>query len=141
MKFEIVNASSELKDLYKAAVLTREKAYCPYSGYKVGAAIRLTDQRIFSGCNVENASFGATICAERVAILKAISETGPIQISEVMVVTQSNPPWPPCGICRQMISEFGPEVIIYSAGLDGIYHQNMFHDLFPQAFTASNLIK
>lgn len=141
MKFEIVNASSEIKDLYKVAVLAREKAYCPYSGYKVGAAIRLTDHRLFSGCNVENASFGATICAERVAILKAISETGQIQISELMVVTQSNPPWPPCGICRQMISEFGPDVIIYSAGLDGIYHQSMFSDLFPQAFTATNLIK
>src|SRR5690242_15716831 len=102
MSTEIGSASEIVKDLYKMALLAREKSYSPYSGHKVGAAIRTSSGKIYTGCNVENASFGATVCAERTAIQKAISESGPITVTEVMVVTQADPPWPPCGMCRQV---------------------------------------
>jgi cytidine deaminase len=141
MTQEIIQASSGIKELYKLAILVREHAYSPYSGYKVGAAIRLTDGKIFTGCNVENASFGATVCAERVAILKAISECSKIEIKEVMVVTNSAPPWPPCGMCRQVIAEFGHDIIVYASNTDGQFQKFPFHEIFPQAFTSSNLNK
>lgn len=130
-----------LKDLYKEALLARERAYSPYSGHKVGAAIRTREGKIYGGCNVENSSYGATVCAERVAIQRAIAEQGRIDIAEVLVVTDADPAWPPCGMCRQVIAEFGPRAKIVTANLRGNTREIPIQDLFPQAFTPEHLNK
>ncbi len=141
MTHTISSESDETKELYKLALLAREKSHSPYSGFKVGSAILLSNGKIYTGCNVENSSYGATICAERVAIQKAVSEQGAITIQEVMVVTQSNPPWPPCGMCRQVIAEFASEALIYTANLEGHLEKYSFSEIFPQAFTGEWLKK
>jgi cytidine deaminase len=131
--------SPDLKELFEKASTVRENSYSPYSNYKVGAAIRTKDGRVYTGCNVENSSYGATVCAERVAIQKAVSEHGHIEISEVMVVTHASPPWPPCGMCRQVIAEFGENPKIYTANPQGDLLAFSLHDIFPQAFTPDHL--
>jgi cytidine deaminase len=141
MNSEISSASVKVRDLFKAALLAREKAHAPYSGCKVGAAVRTSTGQIFSGCNVENSSYGASNCAERVAIQKAVSEVENLKIIEVMVVTDANPPWPPCGLCRQVMIEFGQEVTVYSAGLQGALTEATLTELLPNAFTPANLKK
>jgi len=130
-----------IKELFEAAKKAQKKSYSPYSQCQVGAAIRTTQGKIFSGCNVENASYGATVCAERVAIQKAVSEMGSIQLKELMVVTHASPPWPPCGMCRQVIAEFGTEITLYLANLKGEIQTASFKQLFPQAFDPSHLKK
>ena len=141
MRLEIAAAPDGLKELYKRALLTRERAHCPYSGYKVGAAVRISTGEVYSGCNVENSSYGASVCAERVAIQKAVSEKGKIIITEVMVVTQADPGWPPCGMCRQVIAEFEKDTVIYTSNIDGFYERYAFEQLLPHAFTPSHLDK
>jgi len=130
-------------DLYEAARKAREFSYSPYSHVKVGAAVRTVDGRIFTGCNVENSSYGGTVCAERVAISKAVSELGKIEIAEVMVVTDASPPWPPCGLCRQVIAEFARpgtrNVDVHAANLQGETRTLLFSELFPDAFTPAHL--
>jgi cytidine deaminase len=142
-KSEIANASPEVRELYKQALLARERAYCPYSGHKVGAAIQTAAGKLYVGCNVENSSYGATVCAERVAIQKAVSEHGRVEVSTVMVVTHSDPPWPPCGMCRQVIAEFAGAagVRMFFANLDGALVEGTLNDLFPLAFTGAHLAK
>ncbi|MBV9470449.1 MAG: cytidine deaminase [Abitibacteriaceae bacterium] len=139
MSSTIELAEPHIQQLYQLACAAREKAYCPYSGYQVGAAIRISDGTIYTGCNVENSSYGATNCAERVAIQKAVSEHGKIQIADVMVVTDANPPWPPCGMCRQVIAEFSAQTVIHAANLQGEIITTSFADLLPQAFTPEHL--
>lgn len=130
------------KELYKTALLTRDRSYSPYSSHKVGAAIRLSDGRIFGGCNVENSSYGATVCAERVAIQKAVSESSSkIQVREVLVVTDADPAWPPCGMCRQVIAEFGADATIACTNLKGNLRTFSLNELFPQAFTPEYLVE
>ena len=128
-----------LTELYQAAKAVREFSYSPYSKCKVGAAIRLSNGKVYSGCNVENSSFGATNCAERVAIQKAVSENKDIKITDVMVVTDVSPPWPPCGMCRQVIAEFGPGIQIHAANLQGESSSLKFEELFPDAFTREHM--
>lgn len=124
------------KELYKTALIARDRSYSPYSTHKVGAAVRLSDGRIFGGCNVENSSYGATVCAERVAIQKAVSESSQkIQVREVLVVTDADPAWPPCGMCRQVIAEFGADASIACTNLKGNMRILSLTELFPQAFT------
>ncbi|MBU6374838.1 MAG: cytidine deaminase [Bdellovibrionales bacterium] len=130
----------KLKSLYELAKKSRKRSYSPYSGHQVGAAIRTSGGKLYGGCNVENSSYGATICAERVAIQKAISE-GPLRIAEVMVVTDSTPPWPPCGMCRQVIAEFGPDALLYTANLKGQMESFQLSEIFSQAFTPAHLRK
>ena len=133
--------------LYEAARGARERSYSRYSGFKVGAAIELEDGRIYTGCNVENSSYGGTVCAERVAIWKAVSENGPdpIRIKQVVVVTEASPAWPPCGLCRQIIGEFGTakgqDVSVHAINLKGETRSWKFNELFPDAFTPEHLIK
>ena len=93
------------KRINTSALEAREKAYCPYSNFKVGAAVLFEDGKIYTGCNIENASFGATNCAERTAIFKGVSE-GNREIKAVAVVGDTNTYTYPCGICRQVIAEF-----------------------------------
>ncbi len=129
------------EQLFQQAKAARENAYCPYSGHKVGAALLTSGGEIFVGCNVENSSYGATQCAERVAIQNAVSKLGKIKISEILVVTDADPAWPPCGLCRQVIAEFGPEARIHISTLKGEIKSFPFSELFPHAFTPQNLGK
>lgn len=131
-----------MNDLFQAAKKARENSYSPYSGEKVGAAIRLKSGKIYAGCNVENSSYGATICAERTAIQTAVAAEGPkIEIVEVAVVTDHSPAWPPCGLCRQVIAEFGLNSTIHAADLTSIQSTMSFKELFPSAFTPEHLKK
>lgn len=108
-------------------------AYAPYSGFSVGAALLTTEGEIFTGCNVENASFGATICAERCAALKAISE-GSTSFEKIAIVSSSNNLTHPCGICRQFLSEFMEDGKVVLIDSDEIIHEYTLEALIPFAF-------
>lgn len=129
---------SEKDLLIDAAKQARGNAHAPYSNFRVGAALRSTSGRIFSGCNVENASYGLTMCAERVAIFKAISE-GERGFSALAVVTDADVLTPPCGACRQLIWEFCGDVAVTIANLKGQTEVMQMKDLFPRPFDDSNL--
>jgi cytidine deaminase len=124
--------------LITAAKQARENAHAPYSNFRVGAALRSTSGRIFSGCNVENATYGLTICAERVAIFKAISE-GERGFSAIAVVTDTETLTPPCGACRQLIWEFCGDIPVTMANLSGKSELIQMKELFPKPFDESNL--
>jgi cytidine deaminase len=123
--------------LIGAARGAREHAHAPYSHFKVGAALRAKSGRIFTGCNVENATFGLTVCAERVAVWKAISE-GERGFDSVAVVTESDTLTPPCGACRQILWEFCGDAEIILANLNGQVEVYRLSVLFPKPFDASN---
>ncbi len=128
--------SAPVRQLVKAATQARKRSYSPYSGHKVGAAILLKNGQVFTGCNIENSSYGGTVCAERTAIFKAVSENGKVQVAAVAVVTDSAYPWPPCGFCRQVIAEFAsPEIPLYAANLQGDLRISLFGEIMPDAFT------
>ena len=130
------------EELHKFAVAGREKSYSPYSGFKVGAALRLTNQAVASGANIENASYGGTVCSERVAIWKALHENPGQKVEEMVVVTDAATAWPPCGFCRQVLAEFSkPETLIHVANLQGIQKTFRFDELLPLAFTPEHLGK
>ncbi|HWH07915.1 MAG TPA: cytidine deaminase [Candidatus Thermoplasmatota archaeon] len=127
-------ASTPPPGLLEAAAEAARRSYAPYSKFHVGAAIRLSDGRIFSGANVENASYGLTICAERAAIFRAVAEAGPgIAIEEVAIVTSDLKDCAPCGACLQVTSEFGedPRFLFYVGGR--LRHAHL-SDLMPQQF-------
>ena len=128
-----------MKDLLVAAKAARENSHSPYSGIKVGAALRTVDGKVFSGCNVENSSYGATVCAERTAIQTAVAAVGKLQIKEILVVTDATPPWPPCGLCRQVITEFGNNVTIHAANLQGEILTSKMDEIFSNPFTPAKL--
>ncbi|WP_373997715.1 cytidine deaminase [Bdellovibrio bacteriovorus] len=128
------------KKLFDAACDAQKRAHAPYSSAFIGAAVLMADGSIYSGCNVENASFGGTVCAERVAIFKAVSEGAPKQVKEVLVVSDAEKPWPPCGFCRQVIAEFATEqTMIHTANLQGKMKSFAFPEIFPEAFTPKHL--
>jgi cytidine deaminase len=104
--------------LVDAARAVMQHAYCPYSRFPVGAALEAEDGRIFAGCNVENASLGLTICAERAAVAAAVA-AGVRRFRRLVVVASVEPPVSPCGACRQMLMEFGPALEVESLGLTG----------------------
>lgn len=139
MSLAITGAAPDIQKLYERACAARHHAHSPYSGCRVGAALLLEDGDIYAGCNIENASYGAAICAERAAVCAAVSERGAVQISAVMVVSDASPPWPPCGMCRQVITEFGPDALIHCANLEGELTTVALRELFPSAFTARHL--
>lgn len=120
-------------ELISTARKAREEAYAPYSKYKVGAALLGKSGRIYAGCNVENASYGATICAERVAIVKAVSE-GETSFLALAVVTEGNEPASICGICRQFLAEFGLDIFIILTNLDGKKIETTLDKYLPAAF-------
>ena len=124
--------------LVEAAKQARENAHAPYSNFRVGAALRSTSGRIFGGCNVENATYGLTMCAERVAIFKAASE-GERGFSAIAVVTDTEVLTPPCGACRQLIWEFCGDIPVSMANLKGKMEVIQMKDLFPRPFDDSNL--
>jgi cytidine deaminase len=126
----------EWRALIAAATEARGKAHAPYSSFPVGAAVRAASGRIFSGCNVENASTGLTVCAERVAIWKAVSE-GERQFQALAVVTE--PGSMPCGACRQVMSEFTKDMPILIADTAGRVLLTSLAALYPDPFTPANL--
>lgn len=126
------------KELIKAAVRVRENAHAPFSNFKVGAALMTKNGKIYTGCNVENATYGLTICAERNAIFKAISE-GEKDFETISVVADTDELTPPCGACRQIIWEFCGDVPVILANLKGDSETVMMKELFPRAFDAKFL--
>jgi len=129
---------SDEEKLIAAARQAREHAHAPFSEFRVGAAVRTKSGRTFGGCNVENASYGLTICAERVAIFKAISE-GEREFDAVAVVTDADDLTPPCGACRQIIWEFCGDVPVILANLKGKIERERSSKLLPRPFDSSNL--
>ncbi len=121
------------KELVEAAREVRERAYAPYSNFKVGAAIRTREGKIYTGCNVESASYGLTVCAERVAIWKAVSE-GETEFTEIAVVADTDELTPPCGVCRQIIWEFCNDIPVIFANLKGDSEIVQMSKLLPRAF-------
>lgn len=129
---------SEFDALIAAAKRARENAHAAYSNFRVGAALRAASGRIFGGCNVENATYGLTMCAERVAIFKAISE-GERGFDAFAVVTDTDSLTPPCGACRQLIWEFCGDVPVVMANLKGKVEVIQMKNLFPKPFDSSQL--
>ena len=124
--------------LVAAARAARERAVADYSHFKVGAALETADGQIITGCNVENASYGLTICAERVAMFKALSE-GHRGFRRVVVVADTESPTPPCGACRQILWEFAGDVEVVLANLQAVKATHRMSDLLPHAFDKSLL--
>ena len=124
--------------LISAAIHARQNAHAPFSKFKVGAAIQDEKGHIYSGCNIENATYGLTVCAERVAIFKAISE-GARRFMRVAVVADTEELTPPCGACRQILWEFCGDVEIVLANLSGKMETMRLGTLFPRPFDASFL--
>ena len=117
----------------KAALEVRERAYAPLSNFKVGAAVIAADGTVFTGCNVESASYGLTVCAERVAIWKAVSE-GVTRFTHIAVVADTEELTPPCGVCRQIIWEFCGDIPVTFGNLHGKTETVTMKDLLPRAF-------
>jgi cytidine deaminase len=131
--------SENLDLLVRAAWQVRERAHAPYSGFKVGAALEEENTgRIFTGCNIENATYGLSLCAERVAVFKAVSE-GARRFVRVAVTADSQKLTPPCGACRQILWEFCGNIELILANLQGETNILSMRDLFPRPFDSSFL--
>jgi cytidine deaminase len=127
-------SAATLKELERVAQKAMKNAHAPYSNFRVGAAILLADGKIFSGCNVENASYGMTNCAERTAIFSAVAKLGPkIEIQAVAVTNDHGVACSPCGACRQVIYEFGPDALVFFQGARGP-KQAHITELLPEGF-------
>ena len=127
------------QELIDAAREVRDRAHAPYSNFKVGAAIEAEDGTIYSGCNVESASYGLTVCAERVAIWKGVSE-GAKKFGRIAVVVDTEELTPPCGACRQVIWEFCGDAPVILSNLNGKTETIRMSELLPRAFD-SNFLK
>jgi cytidine deaminase len=125
-------------DLISKAREAREKALAPYSRFKVGAALRLRDGRIYTGCNIENASYGLSICAERVALWKALSE-GAAEFAEMAIVTDAEILTSPCGACRQLLWEYCGNIPVHLHSLKGLNEEHTLAELFPHPFDSRSM--
>jgi cytidine deaminase len=124
--------------LIDSACAARDRALAPFSHFKVGAAIEDDQGRIFTGCNIENASYGLTMCAERVAIFKALSE-GSRKFTRIVVAADTNNLTPPCGACRQILWEFCGDARLTLVNLEGQRDDMQLSDIFPRPFDANHL--
>ena len=131
---------AKLQEMAKRAKAVSEKAYCPYSKFRVGAVVLADDGHQFEGCNVENASYGLTICAERNAVFHMIAQAKQ-KIVAVVIYTPTPKPAAPCGACRQVINEFGPDALVVSVCDGPDVLRKKLSDLLPHAFGPSNLDK
>jgi cytidine deaminase len=127
-------SSKQNQRLLRAARKAMKQAYAPYSQFRVGAALLTAKGKVFTGCNVENASYGLSNCAERTAIFAAIAQSGPgLNIRSIAVVNDQGVPCSPCGACRQVIYEFGPDATVFFQGSKG-WKQNHITQLLPEGF-------
>lgn len=124
--------------LREAAFLAMENAYAPYSRFRVGAALLTSSGEIVTGCNVENAAYGEALCAERVAVAAAVAK-GLKDFDEIAIASESDDPSPPCGSCRQTMSEFAPDLRVTSYAKNGREASWRLSDLLPEAFALNHL--
>lgn len=130
--------SVDWEPLVEAAIEARSRAYAPYSGYRVGAALLTADSRIVAGCNVENASYPVGLCAERAALAAAVS-AGHRRFAAIVVATAGDRPAPPCGMCRQALAEFEPSLPVLGVTPGGVRELWSLSDLLPGAFRSAAL--
>ncbi len=129
-------ADIDREALIRRAAAARERSYAPYSGYKVGAALLGASGRIYVGCNVENAVYPLSVCAERVAVFKAVFE-GEREFAAIAVVTANG--GAPCGACRQVLREFGEDTLVLIADDDGNWRESTVAELLPDSFSTADL--
>ena len=129
---------SQADTLRDAAFAAMENAYAPYSRFRVGAAVRTSGGGIVTGCNVENAAYGEALCAERVAVAAAVAQ-GMKEFEEIAIASESDDPSPPCGSCRQTMSEFAPDLKVTSYARNGKNATWRLSDLLPEAFATNHL--
>jgi len=128
----------DVEALVQAAIAAREQAYAPYSRFSVGAALLTASGKVFAGCNVENAAYGHSICAERTALFSAVA-AGHRDFVAIAVVTSTENPASPCGACRQVLVEFNPKITVILANLKGDIVQTTARELLPGAFSEQDL--
>lgn len=128
----------DYNNLVERALMAKENAYAPYSKFKVGAALLSEDGQVFTGCNVENVSFGLTNCAERTAVFQAVSE-GHRSFRAIALASDSEKIITPCGACRQVLLEFGPDTKVIMANNKGEYNVSTVGDLIPSGFNTEYL--
>jgi cytidine deaminase len=128
--------TQQWNNLIQQAMAAREQAYAPYSKYKVGAALLTANGKIFQGCNIENASYGPSMCAERVAVFKAVSE-GHKEFQAIAVATANG--GTPCGVCRQVLREFAPNLIVVVSDVNYNFQVFTLADLLPHSFGPEHL--
>ncbi|MEO7458031.1 MAG: cytidine deaminase [Gemmatimonadaceae bacterium] len=132
------SSTREWTVLRERAAAAMANAYAPYSGFRVGAALLGSDGSVVEGCNVENAAYPAGICAERAAVAAAVSR-GVRSFTAIVIATEAEVPTPPCGICRQVLMEFAPDLTVLSVTRSGAEAQWTMMDLLPEAFTPTSL--
>lgn len=123
----------DIAGLIKTAQQTSKNAYAPYSGLHVGAALLTSDDNVFPGCNIENASYGLTLCAERAAVANAVT-AGHIRFKAIAVISDGEGYCRPCGVCRQVLREFGEDILVIMAAKDGSYEARSIAELLPDSF-------
>ena len=138
MADELAPGTRTITVLTERAMAAMERAYAPYSGFRVGAALLASDGSITEGCNVENASYPAGICAERAAVAAAIAR-GVRDFAAIVIATEAERPTPPCGMCRQVMMEFAPRLEVVSVTRGGADARWTMSDLLPEAFTPTSL--
>ena len=135
MSGPILKPDAERERLLREARAALDQAYAPYSKFHVGAAVLTEANNVYTGCNVENASYGLTICAERTAICRAVTAEGPqMKIRAIAVLNGNNAPCSPCGACRQFIFEFGANAVVLFQGREGVVESNV-SELLPAGFS------
>jgi cytidine deaminase len=128
-------AGLDWNPLIEAALAVRRNAHAPYSGFLVGAALQDDSGKIHSGCNVENSTYGLTVCAERIAVFKAVSEgCGPYRFRRIVIAADTAELTPPCGACRQILWEFCGDIPVLLVNLAGASREFRLGELFPHAF-------
>lgn len=132
----MTNDDFDREELIRQAIAARERAYAPYSDYKVGAALLGRSGRVYTGCNVENAVYPLVTCAERTAVVKAVSE-GEREFVALAVATENG--GSPCGSCRQTLREFGDDIVVLIADVTGAWRETTVAELLPGSFGAENL--
>ncbi len=131
-----------LKAMIESAYHVQKNAYAPYSKFHIGASILDANETIYNGCNVENSSYGGTVCAERVAIWKGVSDNMKLPLQAVVVVSSEKDKWPPCGLCRQVMAEFcAPNTVVFFGNNRKEFKKMLFKELLPEAFSNSFILK
>lgn len=142
-KFKLSQVKNQvLKSMIKSAYAVQKNAYAPYSGFRIGATVIDAQGKQYSGCNVENSSYGGTVCAERVAIWNGVSDNMKLPLQAVVVVSSEKDKWPPCGLCRQVMAEFcAPNTVVFFGNNRQEFRKILFKALLPEAFSDKFILK